>query len=290
MDPPSDAIGSGPPFEPSATAITLAERGVLAFVDVAPFDGADDVNRLVFDAATRLGARALCTTFLKARAAGQLTPCTLVLLLDDSKVHVELHLLDATSDADFILTLLSSDAWQRNIAVMTDVTDAAGASRYIRERPHKMFRDHQIGVWRMTVTGDHGEAAEPVGVCGLVVRPEFEGVMDVGFALLPTATGRGLATIGAALAIEYGAFVLGQEELAATTRAANTAAQSVLRRVGFPAKATRESEGWGVLQYWYHVPTSSLLQTLLKADNARSAAFETLSKSEQETAVSRTPV
>jgi ribosomal protein S18 acetylase RimI-like enzyme len=170
--------------------------------------------------------------------------------------RMQLRLLHHAQDAAWMHTLLTSEAWTVNIAAMSNITDVAAAAKYIHDRPYVQFRDFGVGVWALCV----GEALEPQGTCGLICRPEFGGsTLDLGFALLPSGTGRGYASQASHFVLSLAYWVLAEDRVAAVTRASNGAAQKLLQRVGFPEEPTRRSEGWGVEQFWYDIPLAPMV-------------------------------
>jgi RimJ/RimL family protein N-acetyltransferase len=82
----------------------------------------------------------------------------------------------------------------------------------------------------------------PVGICGLVRREGLPGV-DVGFAFLPAAWGRGYATESARAAIALGRDAHGLEHVLAITSPDNDASIRVLERLGFSRERTLRMPG-----------------------------------------------
>jgi RimJ/RimL family protein N-acetyltransferase len=245
------------------TCANLADR-----VTMVLLNDSTTIHNVLMDSLPNLPA-AQIIDLIAATGTSALEPNTLIQTLarDDSGAAkspvLKLRLLDDRLDLDraFILALLSSEPWQRNIAIMSHVTDGESAGKYIRDRPHAMFADAGVGVCALCIPREDladGEVWAPVGVAGLVKRDEFGGVLDIGFALLPEAMGRGLAVTASALFAEFACFLLGEKEIAAVTRKSNEAALRVLQAVGFPPTPTWEAEAWGCAQCFYRVPLDEM--------------------------------
>ena len=86
-------------------------------------------------------------------------------------------------------------------------------------------RAHGIQYWPVF------ESAKFVGCCGL--RPRAAGVHELGFHLVPTAWGRGLATEAARATIDHAFRVLGVAALFAGHHPDNDASRRLLEKLGF---------------------------------------------------------
>ncbi|QDO93338.1 GNAT family N-acetyltransferase [Formosa sediminum] len=85
-----------------------------------------------------------------------------------------------TSDAPFILELLNTPNWlkfigDRNIRTVEDAED------YITNYHIKNYLENGFGFYKVLLKS---EGLKPIGCCGLIKRPELDGV-DIGFAFLP---------------------------------------------------------------------------------------------------------
>jgi RimJ/RimL family protein N-acetyltransferase len=131
----------------------------------------------------------------------------------------------APDDAGFILRLLNDPDWLRNIGDR-GVRCLEDAQRYIEERLLPSFHERGQGLW--VAESPDGRA---LGLCGLLRRPEMHAEVEIGFAFLPEARGRGLAGEAARLTLEA-ARAAGLSRLIALTLPDNAASVRVLQRLG----------------------------------------------------------
>ena len=75
------------------------------------------------------------------------------------------------------------------------------------------------------------EGAQPVGICGLVKRPDLADV-DLGYALLPGDVGRGYAAEAARATLDHAFATLGLRCVLAITRPDNLRSRRVLESIG----------------------------------------------------------
>ncbi len=130
-------------------------------------------------------------------------------------------------DAPFILALVNDPDFIANIADR-GIRDEVGARRYLEEGPLASYREHGFGLWAMRQRG----GGETIGICGLVRRPTLEDV-DIGYALLPQARGRGFAREAAQAVLEYASGTLGLTRLVAIVSPPNTASRALLESLDF---------------------------------------------------------
>lgn len=139
-----------------------------------------------------------------------------------------LRLLRLTlDDAPFILELLNTPGFLRFVGDRGVRTEDE-ARRFLAERYLPSYEKNGFGLYRV----DLKEEATPIGICGLLRRPELENV-DVGFALLPRFEGRGYAGEAAAAVLAEARDVHRLARLAAITDPANRGSIRVLQRLGF---------------------------------------------------------
>jgi len=144
----------------------------------------------------------------------------------------------ALDDAPFMLELLNSRGFIEGIADRgVRTVDAARA--YIDERVLTAYRELGYGMWVVTPKG----LADAVGLAGLVKRDVLPHV-DVGYAFLERAWGRGYATEAAAAVLDYARGVLGLETVAAITSPGNLASQKVLKKIGLRFVEMLDLPGW----------------------------------------------
>jgi [ribosomal protein S5]-alanine N-acetyltransferase len=142
------------------------------------------------------------------------------------------------ADAPFMLELLNSPGFIQGIADR-GVRTVEGAADYIEARVLASYRDHGFGMWAVLPKGE----AEPVGLAGLVKRDVLEHV-DVGYAFLERAWGRGYAQEAASAVLAYARQQLGLQTIVAITAPANTASQRVLEKIGLRFEGLRDLPGW----------------------------------------------
>lgn len=130
------------------------------------------------------------------------------------------------SDAPWILALLNSPGWLSQIGDR-GVHDLARAAEWIDERLIGNYHRQGHGFWAVEERG----TGTPVGMCGLVHRPGLPDV-DLGYAFLPQAWGRGLAREAARACLAHGHQVLGLRRILAITLPGNVASQAVLAAIG----------------------------------------------------------
>jgi len=140
----------------------------------------------------------------------------------------------ALSDAQFLVTLLNDPSWQRNIGDR-GVRNDADAEGYIRNSVWSQYQAHGFGMYVVQLRA----TALPIGLCGLVKR-EFLGAPDVGFALLPAYVGQGYAFEAAHALMGYATSELGIERLYAIVKPGNDRSVRLLERLGFRHEGLRQ--------------------------------------------------
>jgi [ribosomal protein S5]-alanine N-acetyltransferase len=131
------------------------------------------------------------------------------------------------SDAPFILTLLNDPDFIAQIADR-GIRDEAAARRYLEEGPLASYREHGFGLWAVR----QRDGGETLGMCGLLQRPTLADV-DIGYALLPGARGRGLAREAAQAVLHYARDTLGLASLVAIVAPGNAPSRALLEGLGF---------------------------------------------------------
>ncbi|MEA2646890.1 MAG: hypothetical protein QOE92_1973 [Chloroflexota bacterium] len=88
-----------------------------------------------------------------------------------------------------------------------------------------------------------------IGYCGLHYLDDRPGDIEVGYALVPAAWGRGYATEAAAAAVDWGFRALGLERIVAVAFPENRASQQVMKKLGM--RYLRDGRWWGhdLVQY-----------------------------------------
>lgn len=140
--------------------------------------------------------------------------------------RLRLRELAVGRDEAFVLKLLNEEGFLRNIGDR-GVRDLDGAARYILEGPGASYAQNGFGLWAVELK----DTGEPVGMSGLIKRDVLEHV-DIGYAFLKTAAGRGYATEAGAAVLAYGREVLGLQTIVAITSPDNDASGRVLEKLG----------------------------------------------------------
>lgn len=130
-------------------------------------------------------------------------------------------------DARFVLQLLNDPDFLEHIGDR-EVRTEEQARLYVHQRMLASYDEHGFGMWVIEERG----GSEPLGLCGLV-RRDFLEHDDLGYALLPSGRGRGLAKEAAAACMRYAFEQLGHERLLAIVSPGNAASIRILEDLGF---------------------------------------------------------
>lgn len=140
-------------------------------------------------------------------------------------------------DDGFVLRLLNEPSWLRFIGDR-GVRNLEDARRYLDDGPRASYAANGFGLW-CVVPRDGGA---PIGMCGLIRRDTLPDV-DVGFAFLPEAWGRGHAREAAAAVLEHARDALRLRRVLAITDPENAASIRVLERIGMRREGTIRMPG-----------------------------------------------
>ncbi len=144
------------------------------------------------------------------------------------------------ADAAFVVRLFNEPAFLENVGDR-GIRDEGDALAYLEGGPLRDYRERGFGM--LAVQLDDAATPGPVGICGLVDRDTLEHP-DLGFAFLPEAWGRGLATATSVAVLEDAARRLRLPTVLAITSEGNLASQRVLEKLGFRAEGpTRLGKG-----------------------------------------------
>lgn len=132
-------------------------------------------------------------------------------------------------DAGFVLSLLNDADFIHYIGDR-EVRDQKGASDYIEHGPMRDYKQHACGLLLVSEKA----TGQPVGLCGLLKRIG-QTYHDVGYALLPSARGRGLALEAAHCVLQDGQSRLKLKRIDALVAPHNAASIKLLKRLGFVA-------------------------------------------------------
>jgi RimJ/RimL family protein N-acetyltransferase len=145
---------------------------------------------------------------------------------------------ESDEDVAFLLELLNSKGFiegiaDRGVRTMTQARD------YMRERLMGSYVQHGFGMWVVTPKGE----AAPIGLAGLVRRDVLPHV-DVGYAFLERAWGKGYAEEAARGVLRHAQGPLGLGTICAIINPANQASRRVLEKIGLRYVDTRDLPGW----------------------------------------------
>jgi RimJ/RimL family protein N-acetyltransferase len=130
-------------------------------------------------------------------------------------------------DAEFILELVNEPSWLQFIGDK-GVRTLDDAREYILRGPMEMYDRMGFGLYLTELK----EASVPIGICGLIKRASLEDV-DIGFALLPRAWGKGYAREAATAVVAYGERAFGLHRIVAITTPTNESSIKLLEKIGF---------------------------------------------------------
>lgn len=130
-------------------------------------------------------------------------------------------------DAAFILDVLNEPSFIQNIGDR-GVRTVPEAERYLEQGPLASYEKHGFGLFLVELREDQ----TPIGICGLLKRPELDDV-DLGFSLLPKYWSCGYALEAARAVMDYARDVLNLKRVVAITALPNEASARLLGKLGF---------------------------------------------------------
>lgn len=131
------------------------------------------------------------------------------------------------ADAEFILRLTNEPEWLQFIGDK-NIRSLEAAKNYIQNSLLSGYETNGFGLWIVALQG----ALEPVGLCGLVNRDGLDGI-DLGFAFLAEAQGKGYAFEASSKVLDYACQELELEKLLAITSPTNEASIRLLNKLRF---------------------------------------------------------
>ena len=140
--------------------------------------------------------------------------------------RLRLRSLDAERDAPFILALVNEPSWLENIGDR-GVRSLDDARAYVTNGPLASYAQHGFGLFCVELR-DTGEA---IGMCGLLKR-DWLGDVDVGFAFFPKFWAKGYAYESAAGVIEWARVARGVTRVVGIVKPGNLASIRVLEKLG----------------------------------------------------------
>jgi RimJ/RimL family protein N-acetyltransferase len=129
-------------------------------------------------------------------------------------------------DAEFMFRLVNEPSWLRFIGDR-GVRSVDDAREYLRKGALASYAQHGFGLYLTQLK----DAAQPIGICGLVKRDTLPDV-DVGFALLPQFAGKGYAAEAATAVMAHAREQFGLLRVVAITNPDNRASIGVLEKIG----------------------------------------------------------
>jgi RimJ/RimL family protein N-acetyltransferase len=129
-------------------------------------------------------------------------------------------------DAPFILEVLTDPDFVANVGDR-GVHGLADARRYIVEGPGASYVKHGFGLYVVELLADN----TPIGMCGLLRRDSHPDV-EIGFAFLPRARGRGYALEAARATLSFAQRRLGIARIVALTKPHNRRSIRILESMG----------------------------------------------------------
>lgn len=159
-----------------------------------------------------------------------------------STERLDLHVMQP-ADAEFQFQLTKQPGWIANIGDK-GWQSAAEAEQYIREKLLLTQQEKGFSLYRVSLR----ESGVPIGLCGLVSRPELPSP-DLGYALLAEYEGKGYAIEAARAVCQYAKQTLGMQRLLAITAPHNAASAKLLQKLGMQLQPERiEHKGeWDLL-------------------------------------------
>lgn len=148
-------------------------------------------------------------------------------------------------DAAFVLDLLNAPGFLSGIGDR-GVRTLDQACGYIEERMVESYRRHGFGMWVVALRNDE----TPIGLAGLVKRDVLPHV-DVGYAFLERAWGKGYAREAAAGVLELARGRLGIDPVAAIVNPDNLASRRLLEKLGLRLVDVRQLPGWDQPSAYY---------------------------------------
>jgi len=130
-------------------------------------------------------------------------------------------------DQRFIIELVNDPDWIANIG-QRNVSTREQAEAFLREGPRGMCERLGFGLYLVERLVD----GAPVGMCGLIKRDTLPDV-DIGYAFLPAARGRGFAREAARAVLEWGRERLQLTRLVAIVTPTNRPSLALLEELGF---------------------------------------------------------
>lgn len=131
-----------------------------------------------------------------------------------------------TNDAPFIIGLVNSPGWLKNIGDR-HIKTVDEAEAYLLNGPLASYETNGFGLYLIELKDDQ----TPIGMCGLLRRDTLE-IPDIGFALLPEFTGKGYAFESAEAVMAFAGNTLKLPVIAAIVLPTNEPSIKLLEKIG----------------------------------------------------------
>lgn len=129
------------------------------------------------------------------------------------------------TDTPFIIELLNTEGWLKYIGDR-NVKTAEQARQYLANGPLKSYADNGFGLYLVSTKSN-----TPIGLCGLIKR-KYLPYPDIGYALLPRATGQGYAFEIVQAVIDFAFTDLQLQKILAITLPENKSSVKLLLKTG----------------------------------------------------------
>jgi RimJ/RimL family protein N-acetyltransferase len=129
-------------------------------------------------------------------------------------------------DAAFVLEILTDPDFMANVGDR-GVHDLPAARRYIADRLAGSYAKYGFGLYLVELLADQA----PLGMCGLLRRDTHPDV-EIGFAFVPRARGRGYALEAARATLGFAQQTLGIARVVALAKADNHPSNHILEAIG----------------------------------------------------------
>jgi RimJ/RimL family protein N-acetyltransferase/uncharacterized protein YndB with AHSA1/START domain len=148
-------------------------------------------------------------------------------------------------DAGVVLRILNEPSFIENVGDK-GVRTTEDAAAYLASGPIASYEAHGYGLYLVVLKNTN----EPIGMCGLLNRPQFADV-DVGYSFLPEFWRRGFAAESVSAVIEHARRALGIGRIIALVAPHNVSSARLLEKLGFTfrERALLQPAGSEVLVY-----------------------------------------
>jgi [ribosomal protein S5]-alanine N-acetyltransferase len=130
------------------------------------------------------------------------------------------------NDTDFIIELLNTEGWLKNIGDR-HVKTPEQAKTYLENGALQSYATHGFGLSLVAMK----ENNTPIGMCGIIRRDNMP-TPDIGFALLPAYIGKGFGYEIASATLKHAKYKLNLPTICGITLPENTASIRVLEKIG----------------------------------------------------------